>query len=137
MLLQVDSLTAFSPATTFAFTVPGQQNWSLRSVFAQCTRGAGGTPNRAYVLTITNGSLTVTSVGADDAGTDPGTCSVTWASVQAQALGSGSVGVSVAPLPKLQLHPGYVITGTIINSVAGDAWTRANVWFDYVETGAR
>jgi len=121
--------------TTFTYMVPGHQRWVLRSVFAVADRGAGGTPNRSYTLTITDGTNPVAIVGADDAGTDPGTCSVTWADCPSSAVGAGSVGTSVGSLGPITLDPGYTITGTFANPVAGDAWESAVVWFDYVDTG--
>lgn len=119
---------------TFSITVPGQEQWSLRSVFGTVTRGAGGLPDRAYTLTVTDGTNTLAAVGALDAGTEPGTASVTWANMPATALGAGSVGISVAPVPTLVLNPGYVLIGEILNPGAGDAWDSALAWYDFVFT---
>lgn len=136
MLTVVKAILA-SPVTTFSFVVPGAQRWTVLTVVGTVTRAAGGTPNRAYQLTVTDGTTTVAAVGADDAGTDPGTCTVTWANTPGGTTASGAVGVSAAPLPNLRLSPGYVITGTILSPVAGDTWASAVVWYDFAWTSAR
>ena len=134
MLTNVTANKLSGTHTTFTVTVPGQQNWQLRSVYAAVTRGTGGTPGRYYTLAITDQTNTVATVAAADAGTDPGTCTVTWADVSASATSSGSVGVSAAPIPKLVLPAAYQLVVTINNPVAGDTFTQVNCWYDYNET---
>lgn len=119
-------------ATTFSFVVPAGEIWSLRAINAKATRGAGGTPGRAYRLDITNGTSIVSAFGAQDAGTDPGTCEITWCGAPAGADATGNQGIVSAPMRADRCPTGYVITGTITGAVAGDAWEHAAVWLDYV-----
>lgn len=131
MLLQVTPLVIAAPSTLFRFTVPGHQRWTLRSVRAVCARAGGGAPGRAYTLIVTDGTNEVAVAGADDAGTDPGTCSVTWANTPAASVAAGSAGVVVAPIGALILPAGYTISGVIVGAVAGDHWTSAVAWYDF------
>jgi hypothetical protein len=123
-----DSLTA----TTFTFVVPAGEIWSLRSVVVNVTRGAGGAPGRAYRLDITNGTSVVSAFGAADAGTDPGTCEITWCQAPAGADATGNAGIVSAPMRADRCPTGYQIIGTITGSVAGDLITAATVWCDFV-----
>jgi len=132
VLLQVVRAEPASLGITFVFVVPGHQVWLPRTFTALANRAAGGIPNRAYTLTITDGTSVVARVGAADAGTEPGTCQVTWGNTAANAIGAGGVGTSVAPLGPFTLKPGYVITGTIENPAVGDAWVSASCWTDFV-----
>lgn len=134
MYLQVAVAKIVAPTLTFALVVPGDQYWVLRSVRAVATRAAGGAPNRAYTLQITNAAIVVAAIGADDAGAEPGTCGVTWANTPGGTIASGATGVSVAPLGPFALPPGYTLTGTIISPAAGDTWTSAVCWYDYAYT---
>lgn len=118
----------------FAFVVPAGEIWSLRSVIANCARGAGGLPDRAYQLQITDGTNVVAAFGAADAGTEPGDCVVTWAGCPAGADASGAHGIVSAPMRADRCPTGYQIIGQITGSVVGDAWTDAAVWLDYVES---
>ncbi len=127
---QPNSLTA----VTFDFVVPGHQRWTLRSVRADATRAVGGVPNRAYRLDITDGTTTVTMSGASDAGTEPGTCSITWTDTLPSATAAGADGIVTAPLVAVRLEAGYHLIGTILHPAAGDAWVDAVVWFDYTLT---
>ncbi len=127
VVTQPDTITA----VTFTFVVPGHQQWTLRSVRADVSRDVGGAPMRAYTLTVTDGTSVVAQAGAQDAGTEPGTTSITWCDCPAGAVSAGSDGVVVAPLPNLVIPAGYVITGTIVNPFGADAWLDANVWLDY------
>ena len=132
VVTQPDSLTA----TVVTFRVPGHQRWTMRSVRADVHRGVGGTPNRAYQLTITDGTSIVAAAGAQDAGTEPGTTSITWCDVSPGAVAAGSDGVVVAPLPKLGVIGGYVLTLTILNPAGADTWLDALCWVDYtLDTG--
>lgn len=124
-------------AITFQFVVPGDKVWTIRSVIAFATRAAGGTPDRAYLLEVATSTGTVSAVGAPDAGTDPGTCTITWANCPAAAVDSGNLGVVIAPFNPPILQPGYTITGTILNPAAGDTWAAATVWYDFALTGPR
>lgn len=133
-MLTVAKATLTGTVVTFSFTVPGAQQWALRSVSAVASRAAGGTPNRAYTLGVTDGTNPVAVVGADDNGTEPGTCTVTWANAPAGTIAAGTVGISVAPIANMILNPGYVITGTIISPASGDTWTSAVVWYDFEYT---
>jgi hypothetical protein len=135
--LQIAVAKLAAPVTTFTFTVPGDQQWTIRSVCAVATRAAGGIPNRAYTLVVTNGTVTVAAVGADDAGTEPGSCTVTWANTPGGTTASAATGISIAPLGPLVLPPGYKLTGTIVGAVAGDTWASAVAWYDYTYTGRR
>jgi hypothetical protein len=122
------------PQLDFQFVVPGHQRWTLRSVFAVASRAVGGVPDRAYLLTITNGGLIVAQVGAADAGTEPGACSVTFANTPAASVSAGPLGVTVAPFAPPPLDPGYVIDGKILAPAAGDTWISAVAWFDFAYT---
>lgn len=98
------------------------------------TRDVGGAPDRAYVLTVTNGSDTVASSPADDSGDEPGTCTVTWANAPGAKVTAGSSGYVIAPLSLPALDSGYVVSGTIINPAAGDSWDFATAWYDFTYT---
>lgn len=134
MLLKVVTADLSVPATVFRFVVPGQEQWSLRSVRATADRDAGGVPSRAYQLSVTDGTTTVASVGATDNGSEPGTCDITWANTAGGTIAAGSEGITVAPLPTLILNPGYVIIGTILGAVGVDQWADAVVWVDFAYT---
>lgn len=133
MTLEVFFTPKSITATVVTFVVPGHQLWVLRSIHADVHRAAGGAPNRGYVLKITDGTTTVIQVGAGDAGTEPGTMSLTFADVPASSTAAGAVGTVVAPLAALKLYSGYVITLTILNPAGADAWLDAAVWADWVE----
>jgi hypothetical protein len=134
MLLQVNAQPNTLTGTTFSFVVPGHQLWMVRSVVAVASTHVGGQPNRGYTLTIARGTTTVAKAGADDAGTEPATVTVTWADMPASSVGAGNVGTSVGAVTFPTIEPGYVLTGTILNSVAGDAWTSATCWFEFVDS---
>jgi hypothetical protein len=119
----------------FTFTVPGQQTWTILAVSATLSRAVGGTPNRALQLAITDGTTTVYVSPAADAGTEPGTLTVTWANATPSAVSSGATGISLGPLGPVVCAPGYVITGTVLNGVVTDQWTRAAIWVDEQPTG--
>ncbi len=127
VVTQPDTITP----TVFTFVVPAGEQWSLRAVNALCARGAGGTPGRAYRLDITNGTSTVSAFGAQDAGTDPGTCEITWCGAPAGADATGSDGIVSAPMKADQLPTGYQIVGTITGAVAGDQWDTIAIWTDF------
>jgi hypothetical protein len=129
--LQVVAAQVVGPTLGFVFVVPGHQIWRPRAFRAVAARGVGGAPARAYTLTITNGTDIVAVVGAQDAGAEPGTCSVTWAPTPAAVSASGAVGVSVAPLGLLVLPAGYVVTGAIVGAAPADSWVSAVCWVDY------
>lgn len=131
MLLSVQPIPIGIISTFFGVVVPGHQTWYPRSFFAIAQRGAGGAPDRSYLLTISDGTNVVATVGADDNGTEPGTCEITWAQTPAATVAAGATGVTVAPLAALVLPAGYQILGSILNPVAGDAWVSATAWFDY------
>lgn len=131
MTLKVNTAPDTLTAVTFTFVVPGNEVWRLRSVRADATRFAGGAPDRAYSLTITDGTSVVLAVGAGDAGDEPGVCSITWTDADPSVTTAGADGVSVAPVAPLALTRGYVIIGTILNPAAGDTWADAVAWYDY------
>lgn len=118
----------------FLFVVPGQFRWSVRSVYAVAATDVGGAPNRAFQLTITDGTSTVAQVGAADAGTEPATVNVTFADVPSAAVTAGAVGITQAPIPPLILNAGYRIIGAIINPAGADAWVSAVAWVDQSRT---
>lgn len=130
MALQVYRAAAVAANTPFTFVVPGQRTWRLLSVCATLSRAVGGTPTRALTLTIVAGPSTIMASAAADAGTEPGALTVTWANGQPAAVSSGTTGVTLGPLPVVVLHPGYVITGTVVNGAAADQWTAATAWVD-------
>lgn len=134
MLLSVQEADPFLLPTVFRFTVPGHQRWSLRSIRANANRDVGGAPNRVYVLTITDGLTIVAQVGAPDAGTEPGTCVITWANTPGAAVAVGGAGFVIAPLPPVTLNPGYEIIGAINNGALADTWDEAVAWFDFAYT---
>lgn len=133
MLLAVAPQTFDVPSVTFTFTVPGDQVWAPRAFRAIAQRAVGGS-TRGYLLTITDSTNTVAAIGATDAGDEPGTCDVTWADVPSATVHAASVGVVVAPLPRLELKGGYVVTGEILNPAAGDTWGEAVAWYDFAYT---
>lgn len=119
-------------ATTFTFLVPGNQLWSIRSVYAVATRDAGGAPDRAYKLTVSAGATIVALTGAPDAGAEPGTCAVTWANAPGGSVDSDDLGFVLAPFNPPQLQPGYTIAGEITNAAGADEWASATCWYDFV-----
>jgi hypothetical protein len=135
VLLSVQLAELAPPTLSFFFVVPGHQIWYPRSFRATASRQPGGFPNRAYTLTITDGTTVVAAVGAVDDGAEPGTCEITWCDTPAAHVAAGAVGVSVAPLGPFMLKPGYVITGAIVGAAAGDTWVDAAAWFDFVYSG--
>lgn len=131
MTLRVLRAPAVAANTAFQIVVPGQEVWTLVTVAATLSRGVGGTPNRSLLLTITDGTNTVVTSPAADAGTEPGILSATWANAQPAAVSSGGTGITLGPLPTaLTLLPGYVITGTVVSGVVTDQWTLAVAWYD-------
>lgn len=105
-------------------------------MYAVAARGAGGTPYRAYTLTVATSTGPVAVVGAADTGGEPGTCAITWANAPLATVESGSEGFSLAPFNPPPLQPGYTIVGRITSPVAGDAWLSATAWYDYVLSAA-
>jgi hypothetical protein len=134
MLLTTARATITGTVTTFTITVPGQQLWRLRSVIATATRAAGGAPNRAYQLAVTNGATTLVVCPAADAGTEPGTITATWTDTNSASVASGSVGVTVGPLGLIVIPSGYKIVGTILSPAVGDTWNTATAWYEYSDT---
>lgn len=134
MLLTTSEATIVQPTLQFLFVVPGDQRWVLRSIRAICARDVGGLPVRAYTLVTSDGSNIVAAVGAADAGTEPGQCSITWANVPAAAVASGSDGIVVAPLGPVVLPAGYTVAGNIVGGAALDTWVSAVAWYDFVYT---
>lgn len=121
---------AVAANTPFTFVVPGHQIWNVLSVQAVLSRAAGGIPNRALQLAVTDGTHTVVTSPADDAGTEPGTLTVTWTQGQPSAVASGATGVSLGPFAVQTLPPGYKLIGTVLNGSASDQWTSAVCWWD-------
>lgn len=134
MPLDVNTQPDLFLASLFRFTVPGTQRWTLRAVRADVDRGAGGAPDRSYVLRVTNGTSTVLQIGADDAGDEPGTASICWANAAASKTAAGPDGVVVAPLAAVVVEAGYEIIGEIVGNAFTDAWVRAVVWYDFEYT---
>lgn len=134
MTVKVATQPDLLSATTFMFVVPAGETWTLRAVNAKATRGAGGTPGRAYRLDITDGTTVVSAFGAQDAGTDPGTCEITWCGAPAGADATGNAGIVSAPMRVDRCPTGYKIVGTITGAVAGDQWASAAVWLDFTLT---
>lgn len=114
-----------------SFVVPGHQLWRPRAFHAVAHKEVGGAPDRSYVLNITDGTNTVASIGAADAGDEPGTCEVTWAPTPSAASSAGSRGIAVAPLTDFVLPAGYRVDLLMVNTVAGDQWVSAVAWVDY------
>lgn len=133
MLLQVNAKPNTISGTTFTFVVPGHQLWTIRSIVGVASTHAGGQPNRAYNLTVTNGATTVVAAAATDAGTEPATVTVTWANMPVSDVTAGNIGVSVGAMVLPTLEPGYVLTGTILGAVGGDAWSSAVAWYTYTQ----
>lgn len=130
MALQTYTAAPVAANVPFTFTVPGQRIWRILTVAATLTRAVGGTPTRALQLAITNGTTTILTSPAADAGTEPGTLTATWANAQPAAIASGATGITLGPIPTVTVYPGYILTGTVLNAAAGDQWTRALVWVD-------
>lgn len=131
MLLAVTPCIFTPGDTQIHWVVPGHQTWSPRSFRGTAIRDSGGAPDRSYSLVVTDGTSVVALVGADDNGTEPGTCDVTWASCPAATIASGSEGISVAPLAVMKLPAGYTVSLVINNAVGGDQWDSAVAWYDY------
>lgn len=136
-MLQTAVADVSTPSAYAQFIVPGNEIWSPRAVFAVASRGTGGAPGRGYELDISNSVAIVTAIGAADAGTEPGTCSITWANAASNVVGLGPTGFSVASWPVQELEPGYVIGVNILNSVAADHWLSVVCWYDFIYSSAR
>lgn len=121
--------------TPFTIIVPGTEIWTVLAVAATLSRAAGGVPTRALRLAISDGTRTVLTSPAADAGTEPGTLTATWTNAQPATSSSGGTGVTLGPLPTVTLLPGYSIVGTVIGGVAADQWTTASVWVDFRVSG--
>lgn len=134
MALQTYTAAAVGANVPFTITVPGQRLWRILSVAATLSRAVGGTPNRALQLAITNGTTTIMTSPAADAGTEPGTLTATWTNAQPAAISSGATGITLGPLPVVTVYPGYIITGTVLNAAVGDQWTAARFWVDETAT---
>jgi hypothetical protein len=134
VLLQVNAKPNTLSGTGFTFVVPGHQLWTVRTVVAVASTHVGGAPNRAFQLVVTRPPNTVIAAAADDAGTEPATVTVTWANVPASSIGAGNIGISVGAVAIPTLEPGYVITGTILNPAASDAWTAATAWYTFADS---
>jgi len=130
MALRVVSAPVVAANTPFTITVPGQEVWTIWSVFAVCARAVGGTPNRAYQLAVTDETSNLVVSPAADVGTEPGTCSVTWTDGSPSSVASGATGISLGPLGKVVCPSGYRLIGTVLNGVAADQWTTARAWVD-------
>lgn len=122
---------------TFTFVVPGDKQWKIRSVYAVAARDTGGAPDRAYTLTVATSTGIVLAVGAADAGSEPGDCTVTWTNAPGATSEAGMHGVTLAPFNPPTLQPGYTIVGTIVNPAAADEWSLATVWYDFALTTAQ
>lgn len=133
MLLQVDTTPDTASAVSVTWVVPGNQQWTLRSVYCTVTTVDDGAFLRLYTLVITDGTSVVAQVPISDGGT-VGTGSITWAPAPAsvdQILGQF---VALAPLPKVQLNPGYHVNVQIVNASAGDTLATPAVWYDFTNT---
>lgn len=130
MALNVYVAPAVAANTPWTLTVPAQVKWRVLSVVCVLARAVGGVPTRALRLVITDGTNTVMASPASDAGTEPGTLTVTWTNAQPNVVSSAGIGVSLGPLPVITVAPGYVFTGTITNGAVADQWTSAVVWVD-------
>lgn len=116
----------------FRFTVPGAYRWSILAIRATCVRANGGTGTRAFVLTITDGTTTVLDAPLLDTAPDPGDMTVTWSNSAVVSSASADSPFVMVPIPPMVLLPGYVLTGNIVDAVAGDQWTEAVCWVDQV-----
>lgn len=120
---------------TWTIVVPGDRLWSIRTIFTVAARDTGGTPSRSYLLTVATSTGIVAAVAATDAGTEPGTETITFANAPSSIVAVGGDAVAVAPMVLPTLYPGYTITCDIVNAVGADRWTSARVWYDYVLSG--
>lgn len=134
MPLKVVTQPDSDDGTTFTFVVPATEIWSLRSVVAFVNRAVGGLPNRAYRLTITDGTNVVSAFGAQDAGSEPGFCTITWCNAPAGVDDTGDEGIVSAPMVAKSCPTGYTISGAITGGAPGDSWATALVWCDYTIT---
>lgn len=123
---QIATLTA----AQIQWTVPGQYRWTLTTVFATLTRGAGGTNVRAPLLTVTDGTTTILGTQFLDTAADPGVISITFMDIGNVQAATYATGFASVPLPTYTLAPGYVITLTVPQSVAGDAWATGAAFVD-------
>lgn len=132
MLLAVTPCIFAPGDTQIHFVVPGHQSWSPLSFRGTASRDTGGAPDRSYSLVVTDGTNVVALVGADDNGSEPGLCDITWCDAPAATVAAGNRGVTVAPLPAMRLPAGYTVSLVINNAVGVDAWVDAVAWYDYV-----
>lgn len=129
---------AFQPdalgGTTSVFTVPGDQQWTVRSVCAVVTTVAGGTPNRYYSLQISDGTNVLATIPASDGSADPASGTVTWCDAPAASIATAASFASNAALPRVVLLPGYTLTVFVNNAVIGDSIDALACWYDYAVT---
>ena len=130
MALKVIRAAAVAANTAFTVTVPAQEVWRVLSVCAVVSRAVGGVPTRSFQLALSDGTSTFVTSPAVDAGTEPGTCTVTWCNANPAAVSSGATGVTVGPITAVVLNPGYKLIGTVLAGNAADQWTSAVVWVD-------
>lgn len=132
MLLAVTPAIFQVGQTEIQWVVPGHQTWYPRAFRARAERDTGGAPDRSYSLTVTDGTSVVATVGADDNGTEPGFCDITWCDAPAATVANTNLGVTVAPLPGMKLPGGYIIRLVINNNVGVDQWIDAVAWYDFL-----
>lgn len=132
MLLAVTPCIFTPGDTQIHFVVPGHQTWSPRSFRGRASRDTGGSPGRSYSLVVTDGTNVVALVGADDNGTEPGFCDITWCDCPAATVANFNLGVTVAPLPAMSLPAGYTVSLVINGAVGADTWVDAVAWYDFV-----
>jgi hypothetical protein len=128
--LQTYPAGPFAAGDPFVFQVPGQYAWRILSVLAHADRQNGGTGVRAFQLSIASGAQPLVNVAAVDTAPDPGVMSVCWAPVLPGTTALVTDGAATIPLPEFVVPAGYIVTGTILNPVAGDLWADAAVWVD-------
>jgi hypothetical protein len=131
LALKVVTAPAVAANTPFVIIVPGQETWRVISIVGVCSRAAGGIPNRSFQLAVGDATRTVVVTPAADAGTEPGTCTVTWCNGNPAAVSAGATGVSLGPLPNIDIPPGYRLTGSVLSGTVTDQWTSALAWVDY------
>jgi hypothetical protein len=117
------------------FVVPGQYTWTFQSIYAVCSRGAGGTNTRTLTLTLTDDTHTLAQSPFLDTAPDPGLLALTWADMQLGSTALATDNVGVNPWPTMTLAAGYHLIGSIDVPQAADRWTSAVCWVDETYAG--
>jgi hypothetical protein len=122
-VIRVLPQTAPTAGTDFKITVPGQSVWEIVAITALLTPSAV-VANRAPVLTVTDGSSTVTKIGPPAVVVAATATTFGWLE-DGPTSGATTVGaIQNVKIPGFMLGPGWTI-GPVTGAIdVGDTWTN-------------